>query len=129
MSDESKSATPVIHDTTGSTLQLVQSPNFRVIYANGFAYKPSYADLGLTPIVQISITERVDGNLASRNIGLQEVMIMLSLPAAKSLAKNLVRFINQIEKEIGPIKITKQSVVSDEALETVSNELKAVEYE
>ena len=124
MSDERKPGSP-----ERPPIQQVQSPNFRVIYANGFAYKPSWADIGLTPIVQVPITQIVDGNVVSNIVGLQEVMIMLSLPAAKSLARNLIKFIEEIEKQIGDIRVTKQSIVTDETLKTISDELKSLELE
>jgi hypothetical protein len=124
MSDERKPETP----TQQFPLQ-VQSPNFRVIYANGFAYKPTYSDFGLTAIVQVSYIQNVEGNVITNNVSLQEVMIMLSLAGAKSLGRNLTKIITEVEKQIGPIKITKQSIISDEALKSISDEINAMEFE
>jgi hypothetical protein len=118
MSDERKPDLP-----TNPTPPVVQSPNFRIIYANGFSYKPGVADFGLSAAVQVPITQNVAGNLIATDVLLQEIMIMLSLPAVKALGMNLTKLVEVIEKEVGDIRLVRGSLLSDEQLRAISDNL------
>jgi hypothetical protein len=112
-----------------SALPTVQSPNFRIIYANGFSYKPTLADFGLTAIVTLPITQNIEGNLITSEVAMQEVMIMLSLASAKALAKNLTVMVGEIEKEYGQIRVPRGALISDEQLRAVANNFKLAPLE
>jgi hypothetical protein len=86
--------------STQTTPPMIQSPNFRIIYANGFSYRAGVADFALTALVQIPVPHQApEGNIISVNANLQEVMIMLSLPSVKALAENLTLLVREIEKD------------------------------
>jgi hypothetical protein len=121
MADEREQESPA-----QTTPLIVQSPNFRIIYANGFSYKPSVTDFGLTPLVQIPIArQNPDGTTTTTNAALQEVMIMLSLPSVKVLAGNLTLLVNEIEKEVGHIKVPRGLKIDAQQLRGVSESLKS----
>jgi hypothetical protein len=122
MSDVRKPDSPPLPPTP----TLVQSPNFRVIYANGFSYKPSVSDFGLTPLVQVPVVQQApDGNTINTNSHVQEVMIMLSLPGLKALSENLALIVKEIEQEIGHIRVTRGSIINDDQIRSLSEVLKA----
>ena len=125
MSDDRKPASPV-----PPAPQVLQSPNFRTIYANGFSYRASVADFGITALTQIPVTHQTpDGNVFSGNVNLQEVMIMLSLPGVKALTENLVLLVKEIEKEVGHIKVPKGARIDTAQLQIISESLKLTPLE
>lgn len=113
-------------ESSAQTTPTIQSPNFRIIYANGFSYRAGVADFGLTPLVQIPIPRQTpEGNIISVNANLQEVMIMLSLPSVKALAENLTLLVKEIEKDIGHIKVPRGTKIDADNLRIVSESLKS----
>ena len=112
--------------STQTTPPMIQSPNFRIIYANGFSYRVSVSDFGLTALVQIPVPHQTpEGNIISVNASLQEVMIMLSLPSVKALAENLTLLVKEIEKDIGHIKVPRGAKIDADNLRIVSESLKS----
>ena len=109
----------------GPVDQTFQSPNFRIIYANAFGYKPSVTEFGLTAMTQLPLAQNVEGNIITVNANLQEIMVMLSLAGVKSLSRNLTLIVNEIEKIIGPIRLPLDSILNDEQLGVISHNLKA----
>jgi hypothetical protein len=122
MSDEHKPDSP----PQPPAPMLVQSSNFRVIYANGFSYKPSVSDFGLTPLVQVPAVQQVpDGTAINANAHMQEVMIMISLPGLKALSENLALIVKEIEKQIGHIRVPRGAIINDDQIRSLSDTLKA----
>jgi hypothetical protein len=112
--------------STQTTPPMIQSPNFRIIYANGFSYRAGVSDFGLTALVQIPVPRQTpEGNIISVNASLQEVMIMLSLPSVKALAENLTLLVKEIEKDIGHIKVPRGAKIDADNLRIVSESLKS----
>jgi hypothetical protein len=107
--------------------QLLRSPNFRIIYASGFGYKATPADVALTPITDIPVIGQ--GTVIPMNAHVQEVMIMLSLPAVKALARNLTAVVSEVEKYVGHIRVPKGNILDDKQIEAISIGLKTTEYE
>jgi hypothetical protein len=56
---------------------------------------------------------------------LEEVTIIMTMPNLKALSQHLSKIVDLLETEIGPIKMTKSSQMSDENLEIVRNNLRA----
>jgi hypothetical protein len=113
------------HKPTLSGEPTFNSPNFRIIYANGFSYKPSVTEFALTALVQLPFGQNVGGNIVTTNANMQEVMVMMSLAGVKSLAKNLSLIVNEIEKIIGPIKLPRESILNEAQLGSIAGMLKA----
>jgi len=55
-------------------------------------------------------------------------MIVLSLPTAKALARNLARLVAEIEKHVGNIRMTKDSILTVDQIEIISESLEITEY-
>jgi hypothetical protein len=107
--------------------QLYRSPNFRIIYASGFGYRATPADVALTPLAEIPVN--APGTGFPINAHMQEVMIMLSLPAVKALARNLTSLVAEVEKYVGRIRVPKGNILDDEQILAISIGLKTTEYE
>jgi hypothetical protein len=104
----------------------LQSPNFRIIYANGFSFKPSTTDFGVTFLTQIVIPgELPDGSQGNVITNMQEMTVMMALPWAKAFTENLGRLIAEIEKQTGEIRTATGSLITEEQLSGVAATLKA----
>jgi hypothetical protein len=109
-----------------ASLPTIQSSSFRVIYAGGFAYRATPTDFAITLMTQIPVTAR--GSPIAFNANVQEAMIVLSLPTAKALARNLARLVAEIEKHVGNIRMTKDSILTVDQIEIISESLEITEY-
>jgi hypothetical protein len=58
----------------------------------------------------------------------QEAMMMLSLPTAKALARNLTRIVAEVEKHVGHIRMTKDSVLTDDQISAISKSFENTEF-
>jgi hypothetical protein len=125
MSDERKPDSPA---QAASSISL--SPNFRIIYANGFAYRASTSDFGLSFITSIMVPgQNPDGSSGNFAANVQEATVMLSLPSIRALSENLTRLMTVIEKEIGQIKVPKGSLITDGQLKSMADSLKMAPLE
>jgi Protein of unknown function (DUF3467) len=105
-----------------------QSDKFRIIYANGFTFKPSTTDFGVTFMTQIVIPHDLpDGGNVITNI--QEIAVMMSLPSAKAFSENIAKLIAEIEKQIGTIRTAKGAILTEEQVSGVGAGLKGATLE
>ena len=113
--------------TVPAQQQILRSPNFRIIYSSGFGYRATSADVALTPLVEFPIL--APGSPVFMNAHVQEVMLMMSLPVAKALARNLTAIIGEVEKYAGNIRVPKGNILDSQQIEAISFGLRTTEYE
>ena len=93
---------------------VIRSPQYRIIYSNTFAIRATPVDMALTFSVQSTLPAPTVGGMQMVNATQEEVMIMLTLPSLKALAEHLAGVIEITEKELGPIRVTKASRLTEE---------------
>jgi hypothetical protein len=109
-----------------ASLPLIQSPSFRTFYASGFAYRATPNDFAITAVTQIPVN--LPGSPMAITANVQEAMMMLSLPTAKALAKNLTRIVAEVEKHVGHIRMTKDAVLTDDQIGAISKSFENTEF-
>lgn len=124
MSDNEPPVTPVSRPQRSQTY--LQSNNFRIIYADGFSFRPRTIDFGVTFITQIVVPRELpDGNNDNVITNFHEIEVKMSLSTAKAFSINLSNLIAEIEKQTGKIRTATGSLLTEEQLNGVAATLRA----
>ena|ERR1700730_6753279 len=123
MSDNTPPETPISRPAQQTYLQ---SSNFRIIYADGFSFRPRTIDFGVIFLTQIAVPRELpDGSNNNVITNMQEIEIKMSLSTAKAFSTNLTNLILEVEKQTGKIRTAKGAILTEEQLKGVAVSLSA----
>jgi hypothetical protein len=91
-------------------LQMVlRSANYREFYASGFTVRATISDFS---IIFLNLTSGGGATVVNQ----EEGAVTMTLPILKVLAANLSKAVQAIESKLGPIKIDKRMLPTDERM-------------
>jgi hypothetical protein len=88
---------------------MARSANYREFYASGFTVRATMSDLS---IIFLNLTSGGGPTVINQ----EEGAVTMSLPILKALAANLSKAVEAIESKLGPIKIDKRMLPTDERM-------------
>lgn len=110
MSDDRRRMTP-----ESGQIQIARSAFYREAYATNFRFRLSPVDFTITFATNTDILA----------VPVQdEAAVTMSIPAAKILLLHLQRMIAEVEHEIGPIRIPKRSIPTEQQMQALLSALK-----
>jgi hypothetical protein len=90
-------------------IQSARSANYREFYASGFSVRATISDFS---IIFLNLTSAGGTTVVNQEDG----AVTMSLPILKVLAANLSKAVEAIESKLGPIKIDKRMLPTDERM-------------